>query len=390
MKIVDYFRKLINRIKNKNQQFLLESPKNDYKNLIKSPKIDNIIKNIPENLSETEKAYYIYLELGKILSEDPQFVFTDRKGKEEHYNDSIDENYYGICKSISELYVSILNSEPIGIEAELVKKYPDSPITHIDTILNLNGKKYIANLISDLSRIKTSRRVNSFGFDLSRTDPDPIRNQENMAYLERLEQYYGKIESIPRADIEKLDKKLNYSTFLKDIKSEERGVYTDDVIKLLSKEMNDTELFKKYVLKEKDVSDDEILKYKLDYIFENVDKFTDYKSSNINYLENIRYYLYIARKVLSPEEGKRIQAYVATRGDDVSNIISIIKVRSKEDKAKKENLYYLYSSKDNKYINKSNEEIIEFLNDTSKDTLHIIGTFDRFNPRKIDELDLER
>lgn len=390
MKIVDYFRKLINRIKNKNQQFLLESPKNDYKNLIKSPKIDNIIKNIPENLSETEKAYYIYLELGKILSEDPQFVFTDRKGKEEHYNDSIDENYYGICKSISELYVSILNSEPIGIEAELVKKYPDSPITHIDTILNLNGKKYIANLISDLSRIKTSRRVNSFGFDLSRTDPDPIRNQENMAYLERLEQYYGKIESISRADIEKLDKKLNYSTFLKDIKSEERGVYTDDVIELLSKEMNDTELFKKYVLKEKDVSDDEILKYKLDYIFENVDKFTDYKSSNINYLENIRYYLYIARKVLSPEEGKRIQAYVATRGDDVSNIISIIKVRSKEDKAKKENLYYLYSSKDNKYINKSNEEIIEFLNDTSKDTLHIIGTFDRFNPRKIDELDLER
>lgn len=390
MKIVDYFRKLINRIKNKNQQFLLESSKDAYKDLIKSPKIGNIIKNIPENLSETEKAYYIYLELGKILSEDPQFVFTDRKGKEEHYNDVIDENYYGICKSIAELYVSILNSEPIGIEAELVKKYPDSPITHIDTILNLNGKKYIANLISDLSRIKTSRRVNSFGFDLSRTDPDPIRNKENMAYLERLEQYYGKIDSIPRSDIEKLDKKLNYSTFLKDIRSEERGVYTDDVIELLSKEMNDTELFKKYVLKEKDVSEDERLKYKLDYIFENVDKFTDYKSSNINYLENIRYYLYIARKVLSPEEGKRIQVYVATQGDDVSNIISIIKVRSKEDKSKKENLYYLYSAKNNKYINKSNEEIIEFINDTNKDTLHIIGTFDRFNPREIDELDLER
>lgn len=390
MKIVDYFRKLINRIKNKNQQFLLESSKDAYKDLIKSPKIGNIIKNIPKNLSETEKAYYIYLELGKILSEDPQFVFTDRKGKEEHYNDVIDENYYGICKSIAELYVSILNSEPIGIEAELVKKYSDSPITHIDTILNLNGKKYIANLISDLSRIKTSRRVNSFGFDLSRTDLDPIRNKENMAYLERLEQYYGKIDSIPRSDIEKLDKKLNYSTFFKDIKSEERGVYTDDVIELLSKEMNDTELFKKYVLKEKDVSEDERLKYKLDYIFENVDKFTDYKSNNINYLENIRYYLYIARKVLSPEEGKRIQVYVATQGDDVSNIISIIKVRSKEDKSKKENLYYLYSAKNNKYINKSNEEIIEFLDDTNKDTLHIIGTFDRFNPREIDELDLER
>ena len=51
---------------------------------------DTIINNMPQDLSEIEKAYYIYLELGKIVSESPQFVFTDREGKERHYNYKID------------------------------------------------------------------------------------------------------------------------------------------------------------------------------------------------------------------------------------------------------------------------------------------------------------
>ena len=151
MRIVDYLKNLINKIKNKKQnQLLLDSPKNLYTNLITNYKIDTIINNIPQNISQIEKAYYIYLELGKIVSESPQFVFTNKEGKERHYNDVIDSEYYGICKSISELYVSILRDKRIGISADLVKKYPESPITHIDTILKIDGKNYITNLISDL------------------------------------------------------------------------------------------------------------------------------------------------------------------------------------------------------------------------------------------------
>ena len=142
MRIVDYLKNFINKLKNKKQnQLLLNSPKDLYTNLINSSEIDNIINNMPQNLSQIEKAYYIYLELGKIVSESPQFVFTNREGKERHYNDVIDSEYYGICKSISELYVSILRDKRIGISADLVKKYPESPITHIDTILKIDGKK---------------------------------------------------------------------------------------------------------------------------------------------------------------------------------------------------------------------------------------------------------
>ena len=390
MRIVDYLKNFINKLKNKKQnQLLLDSPKNLYTNLINSTEIDTIINNMPQNISQIEKAYYIYLELGKIVSESPQFVFTNREGKERHYNDVIDSKYYGICKSISELYVSILRDKRIGISADLVKKYPESPITHIDTILKIDGKNYITNLISDLSRIKTSRRVNSFCFDLSRPVNDPILKEENESYLKRLELYYCKIDSLTRRDIEKLDKKLGYSFFIPKIsKEDERGLYTEDTIELLKKDMNNPELFKKYVLHNKDVSEEELLKYKLDYIFENINKLTYYKGI-MNYLENIRYYLYVAKNILSPEEGSRIQAYVATTGNDLSRIISILKVKPlKESDDKKNNIYYLYSAKDKKYVGKTPEEMKQFIDSIDKNSLQIIGTFDRFNPKETDELEL--
>ena len=386
MKIVYYLKKIINKLKNKKQnQILLDSPKGIYKNLINSSDIDNIINKMPKNLSKIEKAYYVYLELGKILSENPEFVFNNREEKERSYNDVIDSKYYGICKSISELYVSILKDKRIGISADLVKEYPENTLTHIDAILKIDGKNYIANLISDLSRIKTSRRVNNFGYDLSRYVQDPIIKEENEFYLKRLEQHYGKIDSLTREDIEKLDKKLGYSFFVPKISKEnERGIYTEDTIELLRKDMDNPEVFKKYVLHNQDVPKEDLLKYKLDYIFENIDKITKY-NSNVNYLENIRYYMYIARKILSKEECLRIHTYAATIGNDLSNIISILKVKPLNEN-EKDNIYYVYSTEDKKYICKTPEQMKQFIDGIDKNSLHIIGTFDRFNPKKIDEL----
>lgn len=388
MKIIDYLKNFINKIKNKNK-LLLDSPKNLYENLINSSEIDTIINNIPQNLSKIEKAYYIYLELGKIVSESPRFVFTDGEEKERFYNDKIDSEYYGICKSISELYISILRDKRIGISADLVKKNPNDSISHIDTILKINGKNYIVNLISDLSRIKTSRRVNRFCFDLSRPENNPIIREDKKSYLERLELYYGKIDSLTRKDIEQFDKKLGYSFFTPQFfKDNERGLYTEDTIELLRKDMNNPESFREYVLHNKDVPEEELLKYKLDYIFENINKLTNY-NSNINYLENIRYFLYVARNILSQEERPRIQSYVATVGDDLSNIISILKVKPmNKSNDKNDNIYYLYSTKDNKYISKAPEEMKQFIDGLDKDSLHIVGTLDRFNPKEIDELEL--
>ena len=360
-----------------------------YKDLVTSDKIESLINNMPEGLSELEKAYYIYMGLGKIVSENPEFVFTDRAGKEAHYNDQMDTEFYGICKSISELYVSVLKDERIGIEAELVKKSPNSPITHVDTVLKVDGKYYIANLISDLSKIKSSRRIDSFGAGLERFDRNPKMKEDYEEYVKKLEKRFGKFATLTREQREEMDAKLGYSYLPLVSKAEsnelsKRGLYTEDVIELLRKDMQNPESFKKYVLHDKDVPKEEYLKYKLKYIFDNINKYTDY-TADMNYLENIRYYIYVAKKLLPSDELNRINTYVATIDDDKRNVVSIFKVSPNEKDGL--NDYFMYSKEDKKYNEVSQMEMNDFLNSLSGRNVKIIGEFDRYRPKPLSELE---
>lgn len=380
-------RKIINRITKKRDILMLDEAK--YKDLVASDKIESIISNMPSDLSNLEKAYYVYTELGKVVSENPEFVFTDRAGKEAHYNDQMDTEFYGICKSISELYVSVLKDKRIGIEAELVKKSPESPITHVDTVLKVDGKYYIANLISDLSKIKSSRRIDSFGAGLERFDRNPKMKEDYAEFVKKLEKRFGKFATLTREQREEMDAKLGYS-YLPLVSKDEsnelsnRGLYTEDVIELLRKDMQNPESFKKYVLHDKDVPKEEHLKYKLKYIFDNINKYTDY-TADMNYLENIRYYIYVAKKLLPSDELNRINTYVATIDDDKRNVVSIFKVSPNEKDGL--NDYFMYSKEDKKYNEVSQMEMNDFLNSLSGRNVKIIGEFDRYRPMPLSELE---
>lgn len=380
-------RKIINRITKKRDILMLDEAK--YKDLVASDKIESIISNMPSDLSNLEKAYYVYTELGKVVSENPEFVFTDRAGKEAHYNDQMDTEFYGICKSISELYVSVLKDKRIGIEAELVKKSPESPITHVDTVLKVDGKYYIANLISDLSKIKSSRRIDSFGAGLERFDRNPKMKEDYEEFVKKLEKRFGKFATLTREQREEMDAKLGYS-YLPLVSKDEsnelsnRGLYTEDVIELLRKDMQNPESFKKYVLHDKDVPKEEHLKYKLKYIFDNINKYTDY-TADMNYLENIRYYIYVAKKLLPSDELNRINTYVATIDDDKRNVVSIFKVSPNEKDGL--NDYFMYSKEDKKYNEVSQMEMNDFLNSLSGRNVKIIGEFDRYRPMPLSELE---
>ncbi len=380
-------RKIINRITKKRDILMLDEAK--YKDLVASDKIESIISNMPSDLSNLEKAYYVYTELGKVVSENPEFVFTDRAGKETHYNDQMDTEFYGICKSISELYVSVLKDKRIGIEAELVKKSPNSPITHVDTVLKVDGKYYIANLISDLSKIKSSRRIDSFGAGLERFDRNPKMKEDYEEFVKKLEKRFGKFATLTREQREEMDAKLGYS-YLPQVSKDEsnelsnRGLYTEDVIELLRKDMQNPESFKKYVLHDKDVPKKEHLKYKLKYILDNINKYTDY-TADMNYLENIRYYIYVAKKLLPSDELNRINTYVATIDDDKRNVVSIFKVSPNEKDGL--NDYFMYSKEDKKYNEVSQMEMNDFLNSLSGRNVKIIGEFDRYRPMPLSELE---
>ena len=377
MGIRNFFKKLF-----KKDDLLLDTPDNLYKDLINQNTLNTIIDNMPADLTDIEKAYYIYIELGKILKENPNFVLGNLDFKKEHYNDKIDSNYSGICKSISELYVSMLKDKRVGLDAESVIAYPGAPFSHVDTILNIDGKHYISNLISDLSNIKVSKRINSFCFDPKNT----MYSASQDDYCERLDKHYGKIDFIKREELEQMDKKLGYSYFSKNTQKEsDRGIYTNDIINMLQKELSDPTTFKKHVLHNKDVKDNEIIKYKLDFVFDNINKYTHY-NNNLDYLENIRYLLYIAKKVFSPQEQpeKFIQPYVAVQNNDFSNLISVLKLKLAE-----KNYYYLYSKDLQTYKEMSPEKMKSFLNTLDKDSLKILGVFDRydeyFNDKNLEE-----
>ena len=387
MKINDFIRNLINRFKKKSNNIpLLESPKNLYKDIIKTEEIETIISNMPQNLSQIEKAYYIYIELGKIVKENPQFVFSEVQGKYEHYNDKIDDNYYGICKSISELYVGILRDKRIGISADLFKQYPQSGIGHIDAILNIDGKHYITNLIGDLSRIKTSRRINQFGFDLDRDTGDENENAENREYLYRLEKYYGKMSSLNRQEIEQLDTKLGYSFFIPKIQQNQRGIYTEDTLKLLKNDFQNPEIFKKYVLDDKDIPEEEWLKYKIGYIFKNIAKYTDFRGKS-GILEFTQYYMKVLSKTLSDEEIKRITTYIAAFGGDLSNPISIIDIKpmNQEDDKNKGDMLFICCKNNKIHVRKYIDNIREILGKTENDLFKIIRVMEIVDNKEKEE-----
>ena len=380
MDIINYFSNMMKKNKNLNS-----NPEKAYKKLIKESEIDNIINNMPQNLTQMEKAYYIYLELGKLITESTEFVFGDWKTKCEQYYQKIDEKFCGICKSISELYVAILADERVGVDAEIVKQFPDQEITHVDVILKIERKKYLVNLILDLMNIKFFRRTKGFAYDLCEEVPHPIWQEQNRDYYERLESVYGEIDYLDRKQLQEMDKKLNYSFFMPAFMDKEsRGIYTDDTIEIIKYEMRNKEKFKEYVLKGKEVPEEEQLKYKLDFIFENKDMFAE-EVGKKGYLENIRHYNKLFRSFLTQDEYSRVQTYAATVNNDLRNIISILKVKPPKSK---NNLYYFYNAKEDKYEEKTTEQMKEIVDELGHNSMRIIGNLDRMVCSEIDELEL--
>jgi hypothetical protein len=113
-----------------------------YDVILKKPEIIKILANVPKNeltLSDENydilKAYYIYVELGKILKEDPNFLFREGLYMDSdvsyHYEKPLDTEFYGICKQMSEIYALLLNA--VGIEAETYQ-FDKEDYGHVETI----------------------------------------------------------------------------------------------------------------------------------------------------------------------------------------------------------------------------------------------------------------
>lgn len=124
-----------------------------------------ILDNMPKNLSDLEKARYIYIELGKILTFSTKFQNTDDDSFFEMLNKKVDvtnalEDELKInCVMWSQYYSQLLTL--VNIKNEIIN------MSHQYVEFDINNEKWIADatygLYSDLSRIANHDDTAYFG-----------------------------------------------------------------------------------------------------------------------------------------------------------------------------------------------------------------------------------
>lgn len=374
-----YINYIANVIKTKfNPTLLLPDKSEEYKDLMQNEKIQNIIKNMPNDLDEFEKAYYIYLELGKIVIKNSGLFLSTSVDKIAKYNELMDDDLKGVCKTISELYCAILRQPEINIKADMVKFNPEDTISHIETVLNINNEIYLCDLIADLENIKSGKRTKCFCYNMN----ERIKRVKRLDLLEarkRVEDFYGKnLKSISKEKLEDMDKKFNYAFVSKN--DDSQMMYTDDVHEMIYDELKDAKTYKEFVLKGENVDQKDKIKYKMDFIFNNMNNYTKHNGRD-GLLETLYLQRKIMTRMMTQEERKQItdNMHICTMNGDPDNLTAILKINES---------YYLYSPEKRTFVETEKEEIKKYVNKNKLQRLAQDVQHDRATKEQLEE-DLE-
>lgn len=302
----------------------------------------SIIENMPKSLTNIEKVRYIYLEIGKIFSYNIEYIHcVDNRFAKDIYDEKITigsierKNYQNkillVCKQASEILNEALNqidirSKCIGFEEE--NQY------HVDVLVNLNNKKYLLNIISDVSNIQKGLKTK--GFATAKKTYDGIN-----------------CDAIAQENLKIIDKKLGYC---------KNDMYADEAILLLKEEMKNSENIKRYIFENKfnlnneNISKDEIFRYKVDFIFRYI-KNNFNESERMELLELKSFFTRIFKEILLKNEFKNIKTFdFYHRKNATINYSTIYQIRLEN-----ENVYYIYDDGQRKFLKVSNEKLKEIV-----------------------------
>ena len=173
--------------------------------------IDRIIQEIKESdqfSSNIEKAYYLYLRLGKIYKYNGNIKYRNHNTKEELdeklaiYNEKTSEKGEAACNRFSLEYQRALHELGINVECnfiEIVGEFKHVSLQFQDE----NGVWYYTDLTDDLMHIQTGMRTRSFGISLEQIREKGQRASLIVKYLEKKqsEDPNRKWGSIPEEDL---------------------------------------------------------------------------------------------------------------------------------------------------------------------------------------------
>lgn len=300
--------------------------------------IDNIVKEMPKDLTEIEKVRYLYIEIGKISSFNVEYACSLDDGFCRYlYNEKMSimelerQNYQNkvqvLCKQESELLAEILNK--IGIKSEIVGIDKDI-LGHVDAVVTIGDKKYCLDLVTDTYNIQKGLKTKKF------------------ATTEKL--FNGmKCDTINEEELRKIDIKLGYC---------KSGIYTDEIIEMLKVEMTNPETMERYMisrnpsLKDKKITKDMIFKYKVDFIYKFI-RNNMAEEDKLEIMELRDYYKYIFKNILTPEERSKMKRYFFSYKENRQLKYSMVS----EVKYESGKTYYIYKDEDRGFSEISGDEL---------------------------------
>lgn len=318
--------------------------------------VDRIINEIKEmeksdTMSVTKKAFYAYLKLGDIYQYKVSFNQLENNNyrsniykKIQIYQEGTSEKGEAICKDMNLTYMELL--QMLGIKTHLSFRDPEDPITHVDICFKDEEENwYFANLTADVMRIKTGMKIRNFGLSQEQLYNKLYNKKNDVTYIYRMnEENDGKpFVGILPEQLKQWTDEFGYTY---------KGLYTNDVLEILSKEMLNEEVITEFFGTNKK---DELVQKKLEFVMDKLEIINIHKEREIGDVEAVQYYGKIVKKILSPEEKQYVEHYngfVEENGIRKARNIIVLK-------KEKENVYYLYHNESKIFQKTDKEELLQ-------------------------------
>ncbi len=322
-------------------------------------KVNQNIEKKQKDLTDEEKIRNIYLNLGIKFSYNRDYLYSDWWKSKEIYEKSIMQEVLenadssnkieAICKQMATSLAEAINHIPRETTQEkIVAKivgYRLDEERHIGTLVTIGQKSYYLDLYKDLYKIQRGMKTSYFA------PSKEILNEIKQMYPSIQEDVDGiEFDTIDEEQLKQMDIKLGYLKY---------GLYIDDVIETLKKEMKDEQNLREYIkdydkIKDKEERSKVILKWKIEYMFRYLKN--EFLEDNIGMEEKSKLYRKIYYSLLTNEEIKNSRIYD-----------SDIHYKDKNGKRKQgsiyeidiyeEKIYYIYDEEQKGFVPISREEL---------------------------------
>ncbi|MBR3134745.1 MAG: hypothetical protein IKG56_04705 [Clostridia bacterium] len=301
--------------------------------------VERIISNIPENLTDLEKARYIYVSLGKLFCFEEKFLFGKAKTEDHIYRKALSSSpsfadlkdgrkKKAVCINISRMYSAILRE--IGIKARSGRD--DLEDKHEDTFFEIDGVTYKADLTNDIKFIQLNLPTRHFAVTGS--------------------------SALTSEDLKEIDSHIGYSYF------------GEQLINATMEELSS------------ELEHEDMLGNKVSRILEATSNIPGIQ--NLEFVERDSFYDFMFKRLLSKNDKPRFHKNVLyTQDGDDRNNFHILYTTHDFDKKTQKNKFrrFIFSNAHNRFIEISDEELLSII-DKNHFRTHYAKRIPGLHPRK--------